>query len=92
VGGLLVLFHVGGLLQRPSVCFHAQHARKPSCFIYLDIIYPSSGRTSCSSFRRNKNLDTVVAATEREGKRKRASEREREIAELRGREGQREVF
>jgi hypothetical protein len=37
-------------------------------------------------------LDTVVAATEREGKRKRASERERERAELRGREGQREVF
>ena len=42
--------------------------------INLDIIYPSSGRTSCSSICRNKNLDPVAAATEREES---ARERER---------------
>ena len=39
--------------------------------------YPSSGRTSCSSIRRNKNLEPVAAATERERERARARERER---------------
>jgi len=46
--------------------------------INLDIIYPSSGRTSCSSIRRYTNLDPVVAATEREGKRERQRDRETE--------------